>query len=84
MFYVTTARIVTHISSVKYSTITLYKQLRQPCKIHYEIPVIEALILQKSTYENIGYDYPVKFVTTLLIFCYESPDLCCYETSVID
>jgi len=34
-------------------------------------------------YQNSDYDYPVKFVTIALIFRYESPDLCCYETSVI-
>jgi hypothetical protein len=33
--------VITHISSIKYSTTILYKVLQQPCKIHYEMPVIE-------------------------------------------
>ena len=38
------------------------------------MPVIEDVMSLNSTYQTTGYDRPVKFVTILLFFCYESPD----------
>jgi hypothetical protein len=48
------------------------------------MPVIEDRMFQNGTYQTTGYDHPVKFVTTPMSFCYESPDSCRYETCVND